>query len=456
MVHCRGKGFIELPIGSLHKEFSDLVIFARIAIASPRYTAKSSWFCKFYPLYCALENEGCKVMIVSAGSTLAEEHLSALKNDLLLRPTVRQMYGDQVTKAWRQDEVKLKNGSVISAKGAGKQIRGFHPDIVIVDDIETDEIVANPDTLKKLEHWFWTDLYGTIPRHGQIVVIGTILHPESFLSALVHKPPPGWATRFYSAIKADGKALWPEMWPIEHLERVRLEIGDVAFRQEYMNDPMPDELRKFQRKWIKYFEKEPEGCHYFTTVDPAIEVGNANDFTAIVTCAVDAEENVYVVNVINKRLLPSELIDAVFNEYDLYKSQVIGIETVGFQKLLKYEIDKQKTMRRKYPVVAELKSEGRRKALRIEALQPRFECGKIFIKKSQSDLETQLLRFPSPRCKDDVIDALAYQLEIIRPSDRPIAHVNPESFMAEIERRRASFAGRTEFWGNHKLMRQER
>ena len=123
--------------------------------------------------------------------------------------------------------------------------------------------------------------------------------------------------------------------------------------------------------------------------------------------------------------------------------------------MLKLEIDKQKQIKRKYPVVVELKSEGRRKGLRIEALQPRFECGKVLIKKAHTELETQLLRFPSPRCKDDIIDALAYQLEIIRPSSQPIRVVNPGSFMAEIERRKGLILGRDKYWGNHKLQRRE-
>jgi predicted phage terminase large subunit-like protein len=294
---------------------------------------------------------------------------------------------------------------------------------------------------------------GVLKKTSRIFVIGTLLHPESFLARLIDHPREGWTTRFYQAIKKDGCPLWPEMWSLMELDRLRRELGSTAFRQEYMNEPLPDELRTFRREHIRYFDQEPEGCIYFTTIDPAIELKTTSDFSAIVTVAVDPDENMYVVEYINKRMLPSELIDSIFSTWLKWKSQVVGIETVGFQKMIKIEIDKERVKRRQYPVIVELKSEGRRKELRIQSLQPRFEAGKIYIRKGMDELETQLLRFPSPRCKDDLCDALAYTLEIIRPSHRPVTQMNPECFLAELERRRHYFHGRRGVWGNHKLQR---
>ena len=107
-----------------------------------------------------------------------------------------------------------------------------------------------------------------------------------------------------------------------------------------------------------------------------------------------------------------------------------------------------------YPITRELKSEGRRKTLRIEALQPRFECGKVFIRESQEELATQLLRFPSPRGHDDIIDALAYQLDIMRPATVQQERLNPNSFIA-LFRREAGKASTNEVWGNHAIYRDK-
>jgi predicted phage terminase large subunit-like protein len=223
-----------------------------------------------------------------------------------------------------------------------------------------------------------------------------------------------------------------------------------------MNDPIPDELRTFQEQWFKYYTDIPENVIYFTTVDPAIAVEDINDYTAIVTCAIDQKENIYVVETIEKRMLPSETVDTIFDVYKRWRPASIGIESVGFQRMLHYDIDREKKRRAEYPVIVELKSGGRRKGLRVEALQPWFEAGRIFLKESQEELKTQLLRFPSPNYHDDLIDALAYQLDIMRPALRDVQKLNPECFLAHIlrmkEKRKRSEGGPV--WGNLNLRKK--
>jgi hypothetical protein len=67
--------------------------------------------------------------------------------------------------------------------------------------------------------------------------------------------------------------------------------------------------------------------------------------------------------------------------------------------------------------IKELKgSNTRSKPQRISALQPYFENGKIWLKEDMKDLIDQITRFPKI-AHDDIIDALAYILEIMIPAD---------------------------------------
>lgn len=437
------------PIKDFHKELISLIEYPRLAVAAPRSFAKSSYFSFFYPLFLALEKPGVQVLLISATGALSETWLSKIRAEIEANRSLISFYGDQVGDRWTTENIQLKNGSVIMAKGQGKQIRGFRPDVIIGDDLETDEMVVSKEQREKFDRWFWTDLFGTLKPSAQLIIIGTILHPESFLADLVNAKKEGWETRFYQAIKKDGSALWPDQWPLKTLELRKKEMGEYAFAQEYMNDPVPDDKRIFQKEWIKYFDKVPEGCIYFTTVDPAIALGENNDFTAIVTCAVDQDANLYVAEIIHKRMLPKETIDKIFDVYRRFEPEVIGIESVGFQKMLKYEAEDQRKKHRLFPRIVELSSEGRRKRLRIEALQPRFQTGTIFIRREQTNLETELLRFPSPRCHDDIIDALAYQLQLIKPARKSAKSTNPNSFQSFWHRIKSG--KNQEYWGNHNL-----
>ena len=438
--------YLKTPISEFHRGLMSATQSMRAAIAAPRGHAKTTYLSIFYPLYLILE-EKKKVLLLSATGLLAEDCLGKIRNELDTNPTIREFYGDVKGGKWTNEEIQTKDGGQIMAKGAEKQIRGFRPDVIIADDLETDELVLSPDRLTKFTDWFWTALMGTLMPDKQVIVIGTILHPESFLMDLINKPREGWTTQFYQAIK-DGKALWPEMWSLEELYKIKKERGEYYFLQEYMNEPIPDEKRVFQKKWIQYYEELPKNLVYFTTVDPASSLEGKADKTAIVTCGIDSNRNIFVVDVVNDQLLPSETIDTLFKLYDRYDISAIGIETEGFQKVLMHDFIQNRRAKKIYPRVVELKSGGRRKELRIQSLQPFFEDGKILIKRKEEDLVTQLLRFPSARCKDDIIDALAYMLEIIRPAKNETFKMNPDCFLSMIENKRKR---QKDVWGNHRL-----
>lgn len=444
---------MEFPIGDFHKQLMKQFQHPRVAIAAPRGHAKSTWASFFYPLYVALEHPGTSILLVSATAALAKHWLAEIRKEFEGNESLREFYGKiESTGKWNEDILELKNGSRIWAKGSGNQLRGFGPDLIIGDDLETDEMVVSPTQRNDFDKWFWATLMGTARgKDIQVIIVGTILHTDSFLSDLINHGREGWLATLYQACDEKlTESLWPDMWPIEVLRTRKKEMGDYAFAQEYMNDPIPDDMRTFQDKWLRYYTEPPKGCAYFTTIDPAIEIGAKNDCTAIVTCAIDRDENIYVVETINKKFLPSETVDCVFDVYKRWTPQVMGIETVAAQKLFKYELDRERKRRKVFPNFRELSSGGRRKSLRIEALQPRFQQGKIFIREDMVELKTQLLRFPSPRCHDDLIDALAYQLDIIRPASKEQVYVNPDSFIASIERKRRN-SGNGKVWGNHRV-----
>lgn len=447
------------PIRDFHREIISLTRHPRLVVVAPRFFAKSFYFSFFYPLFKALTQPGINILLVSATGALAETWLIKIQKELEFNESLIKYYGFQDPRRadtkgkWSAGEIHLANGSVIQAKGAEKQIRGFHPNLIIGDDLETDEMVLSTERRKKFDAWFWTDFMGTVSDKSQVIVVGTLLHPESFLAEMVHKPRHGWVAKFYQAIKPTGEALWPQCWPLDVLDNIRKERGQYFFDQEYMNNPLPDEFRIFQKKWIQEYERAPEGLVTFTTIDPATSLDGKADYTAIVTCGVDNDRNIFILDVINQHLLPSEVVDAIFGVYLRFKPSVVAIETIGFQKLLKYDLEQERAKRGLYPVIRELKSGGRRKELRIQGLQPFFESGKIFIKSSdnlaQTELVTQLLRFPSPRCKDDIIDALAYQLDIIRPAQEQVEQLNPDSVYARIlQRKRQQSSSGSQFYGS--------
>lgn len=237
---------LKCRVPEFHREMYDLANaeHKRIVIAAPRSFAKSTVFSKIYPCFRILKKPVRRILIISSTGTLAEHWLREIKYELTENKYVVADFGDSSTDKWTQDHIVCKNhhgGPPIEvlAKGAGYQIRGFRPDIVIVDDLETDEGVRSEDQRAKLLDWFDKALINTLEKDSQLIMIGTVLHPLSLLSAVMNRE--GWTVRKYQAITPDGKSLWPEKWPIAALEARKREIGSLAFNSEFMNDPIISE-----------------------------------------------------------------------------------------------------------------------------------------------------------------------------------------------------------------------
>lgn len=434
--------YLKYPFAKFHREWFNLVFKSkRLAIAAPRNFAKSSILSIFYPIFQALEKPGSRIVLVSATIGFAIEKLLApIKKEFETNEQLKEDYGNQVTSRWSGERIWLANGSSIEAKGAEGQIRGLRADLVIVDDIEEDEAVWSEDQRRKLNDWFWRALVGTLEPEAQLIVVGTLLHPLSFLAELVNSEKTGWTTRIYKALDENGQSNWPQRWPTNKLLQKREEIGQAAFNQEYMNDPIPEAYRVFKKADLHYYDSIPRAIRYTITIDPAATVKARSDYTAISVVGTDPDGIMYVADYTRKKMLPNEILDEIFRLNDKYHPHCIGIETVGFQSLLKYIFEIECRKRSIYPNIQELKLDvserGRNKRFRIESLQPYLVKGKMLIGKNMSELEGELLSFPTGK-HDDLIDALSSQLEIVVPAG--IERMQPapaNSFIGVLQRKR--------------------
>lgn len=416
--------YLKHSFAPFHKEWFDLVFkHDRLAVAAPRRFAKTHILSIFYSLFTALEIPGSNIILVSATVGFAIERiLSKIKAELESNQQLIQDYGDQRSDRWSSERIVLKNGSIIEAKGAGGQIRGIGTSLIVVDDIEEDEAVESEDQRKKMDNWFWRALIGTLEPGARVIVVGTLLHPLSFLTVLIESGRKGWMCRKYVASDFPiTKSNWPQRWPVEALQRMADERGIPAYKSELLNEPIPEEWRTFKRDELCYYEELPKGLSHTMTIDPAATVKNRSDYTAIIVVGTDVEGTSYVVDYIRERLTPDAILNSLFKLYEKYTPHTIGIETVGFQQLLKYIFELECRKRKIYPNIQELKldvsDKGRNKRFRIESLQPWFAKKRLFISPKQKELESELIAFPIGK-HDDLIDALASQLEIIAPAQK--------------------------------------
>ncbi len=241
-----------------------------------------------------------------------------------------------------------------------------------------------------------------------------------------------WSIVYKRAVQADGTLLFPERLSHEFLEEQRKVMGSYLFSNQYLNQVIPDDQKKFKHEWLKYFDEVPRGTWEFAFIDPAIGQEEHHDYTALVVISVTHTGDWYVRIARRQRLTPTEIIDLIFRVHDRFKCRAIGIETVAYQESLMYILDERMRHTAKVLPVIGIKSRTQTKNARIEALIPRFEWSRIHLARGLTDLEDEYFSFPRS-AHDDILDALASLEEIVsyptledKPLEQPHSPNHPD------------------------------
>lgn len=406
------------------------------AIAAPRGEAKSTLVSQLFVLWTLIRGIKHYPVIIMDSIDQAYPMLEAIKAELEFNPRLKHDYPDICGqgRVWRMGTVVTRNNIKISVAGSGKKLRGlrhgpYRPDLVVLDDIENDELVRNPEQRDKLQSWLTKTVMplGEAGGKTDIVYIGTILHYDSVLSRTLDNPM--WKTARFRAIvqMPANMKLWdqweelirnkqlPEAdrfyleneaamlqgaivsWaarPLLTLMKIRARDGHDTFDSEYQNDPVSGEDALFVscihfwvnrlNEWIFYGAVDPSLGKKNRGRDPsAILVGGFNRYTGILD----------VVEADIRRRLPNLIIEDVIKYQREYGCQVWSIEAVQFQEFLRTVLV-ERSAKLGVPVPALPVIPLDDKDLRIQSLQPHMFNELIRVHPSQQTLIDQLRHYP--------------------------------------------------------------
>ena len=147
-----------------------------------RELSKSTTVC-FMVLYLALTGRKRNIIMASNSNDNAVRLLDIYRAQLECNERIKAYYGiQQNVGAWAEDEFVTRAGVSFRALGAGESPRGsrhgnVRPDVLLVDDFDTDKDCQNPDIVEKKWDWWERALYPTrsISRGTLIVFCGNII-----------------------------------------------------------------------------------------------------------------------------------------------------------------------------------------------------------------------------------------------------------------------------------------
>lgn len=418
-------------------------------IILPRGHAKSTMATLAYPLWCITYNKKNFIVIISETEGQSKYFLESIKDELEFNERIQLIFGKLKNKEkWAETEIETINGVKIIAKGTGQKLRGLkwgknRPDLILCDDIESEQNTETLEQRNKLKRWILGSVRPSLSAEGELVFIGTIVHEDSYLNQIRVNNESFLVNdrKFWQAIDDNWeKPLWAARWTIVKLKNLlhgEFKGNEDVFYQEYFNRPISPESQIFKPKYIKYHDGELEekdghvylklradetsegtpsadsmyryvSVNIFAGVDPAL--GKATgDYTAIVIIAVTPENRVYVLEYVRDKLNPTMTINKIFDIVKKYGDNMrnIKIETTAYQESLVYFLREESRRRNVFPRIIEVKprrSKADKYSDRNTGLEPRFKSGQIFIKHNMTELYNELITYPKS-AHDDIIDA---------------------------------------------------
>ena len=401
-------------------------------ILVPRACFKSTFFTVGRTLQALAQNRDHRILIANATLNNSQNFLNEVKEHLRKNKELIALYGKFYEKElrWSQDEIEILGRSLgsrepsVSAAGVGGNLVSRHYSMIICDDLVNLENSATRYQADKVIDW-WQRAFSLLDYDGEMIIIGTRWSYYELYAWIVEKYGDIADFMIRGAYNEDGSLYFPELLNEEKLAELRNLQGSYVFSSFYLNDPVDEDSALIKRSQIKYHgegedKDTPKNLNIFAVCDPAVSQASYADYSCILIIGVDYENNWYVLDVLRDKWTVGGLIENLFAVNALWKPVTISIEVIGQAQGLMTPIHDEENRRNKYLPLYEITARPDvKKEMRIRSvLQPRFERGKIFIKRSMTDLEEEILKFPRSK-HDDMIDAMTDMDEISFTAEEP-------------------------------------
>ena len=421
-----------------------------VAICAPRGHSKSTTITIVYTLAAVLFRNRKYSIIVADTETQAALFLGQIKQILYDSKEIQDLFGLQVGEkgvVFEKDTetdiiVRFADGSRfrIVAKGAEQKLRGMlwdgqRPDLILIDDLMNEELVANKDRRDKLRRWVYGSLIPCRSEKGIIRFVGTPMNLDDPLESLMPrenakdtvvedlkvwspKKKGMWKAVKYRAHNSDfSQLLWPERKTKELFQELKADFAEQGIPEVYaceiLCNPVDDSIRYFRKGDFLTMTAEDikKNKTFYITADLAISEKDRADYTAILVGGMDSNGQLHIINCIRERLSGDEIVATLLSLQKVYNPLAVGIEDTQISKAIGPYLNREMAETGIYMNVLMLKPHRQDKIQRARSIQARMRAGMVKFDK-QADwwltFEDECMSFPRAK-HDDVVDALSYQ-----------------------------------------------
>lgn len=325
-----------------------------------------------------------------------------------------------------------KEGGGYTAVGVGGAITGRGADVLIIDDpVKNREEAESKVVRDKIWNWYTSTAYTRLEKDAAVILIMTRWHMDDLAGRLLTAQDSGgdkWEVVKFPAIATEDEQyrlaespLWAEKYTLSNLQAIKKTVGTYDWSSLYQQEPILSETQEFKPKFYQYRTLEQvralDTTNYLT-IDTAISQKDSADNNGYCLNFID-KENKWNIKAWKAKESPTQLIENLFSLQENFNLVSIGIEETIYLQVVKPFLDEEMRKRNKFLSITPLKHNQTQKETRIRAIIPRYESFSVFhIEGHCDDLEDEQAQFPKG-VHDDVLDAEAYQIQNMRPVEKP-------------------------------------
>jgi len=378
-------------------------------VKASRDHGKSTLFMS-YALWLAAFTPKTHIMVFSHSLEQTLEHMRLIRNLIENTPILKHL--KPAGRPWAKSYFDFSNESRIMAKSVGGATRGFHPDVVVCDDILWG---TSASELQRAADWFYAVLLPVLHHSSRLMMVGTPFSYNDLYAELEEKDT--FTVETYPAIKPNGDPLWPGRWPLDALKVREASMPAIKFAREYLCEPIHDLssmfpadilegardenlvlLEKAESEYDENGDVAGVFGQHFIGWDPAIASDANADYTAMVVLRTPPDGNEkQLIHAINQKGLSGNAQKRnIILLNSRFTPELIELEGNNFQRMFEAEL---KDMRDDIPVKTVMTTRQRKESMFMSLLMA-FEQGKIKTpwgneksKEFTRTLETQLNRF---------------------------------------------------------------
>ncbi|MBU7576661.1 MAG: hypothetical protein KAF40_01245 [Flavihumibacter sp.] len=375
----------------------------------------------FEVLYLVLTGKKRYVLLVSNSKDNADTLLEPYRIELDSNQRIINDYGTQTRVGrWNIGEFTTKQGVKFKAIGAGQSPRGTRneerrPDVLLFDDLDTDEDCRNPDTIKNKWNWIEKAAIGTrsISMATLILFCGNIIAKDC---CVVRAQKYADKVDIVNIRDNEGKSTWPQKNSEAHIDRVLKQKSYAAGQGEYFNNPIT-EGNIFKEMYYKILPSLKAYKFLVCYIDLSYKSGAKNDFKAAALVG-KLKDEYHIHKAVVRQATTSRFAEGLV-EIEKYVAGVVPVFYVAEENFMQDIIRKElhenlKSLGSKINITPDTRDKGD-KITRIEAaLEPLNRNGKLWLslkEKTNPDmavLDGQFigLEYGNKRVHDDAPDAV--------------------------------------------------